>query len=97
MERRCDLDTRLIGIERGATVTEVAAKANDLIGQPVPGYPGFTVLRIIKFQMSPRLEGYDALLLVEVIENQEQLNLKADDIEAIVEIASVMDDPEQTT
>ena len=91
------METRLIGIEHGATVTEVAAKANDLIGKPVPGYPGFIVIRLIQFQMSPRPEGYDALLLVEVVEKQEPLNLKAADVEAIVELASIVDEPEQTS
>lgn len=90
------MDTRLVGIENGATTTEVAASANDLIGKPVPGYPDLIAVRIIQFQMSPRPEGYDALILVEVTEMQEPLNLKAADIEAIIEITSAVDEPEQT-
>jgi hypothetical protein len=90
------METRLVGIERSATTTELAASANNLIGKPVPGYPELIVVRIKRFQMSPRPEGYDALILVEVTETQEPLNLKAADIEAIIEITSAVDEPEMT-
>jgi RAB protein geranylgeranyltransferase component A len=46
--------------------------------------------------MSPCPEGYDALILVEVIATQEPLNLNAADVEAIVEITSAVDEPEQS-
>lgn len=90
------METRLVGIESGATTTEVAASANSLIGRPVPGYPELTAIRIVQFQMSPCPEGYDALILVEVIATQEPLNLNAADVEAIVEITSAVDEPEQS-
>ena len=90
------METRLVGIECAATTTEVAVSANELIGKPVPGYPNLTTVRIVQFQINARPEGYDALILVEVTETQEPLNLKAADIEAIIEITAAVDETEQT-
>ena len=90
------MDTRLVGLEHVPTVTEVAARANDLIGKEVPGSPGCIVIRVIQFELTPHGSSYDALLLVEVEEQHDPLNLKAADVEAIVEITSSVDGPEYT-
>ncbi|GCF10030.1 hypothetical protein [Dictyobacter arantiisoli] len=90
------MDTRLVGLEHVPSVMEVAARANDLIGKEVPGSPGYIVIKVIQFELTQHGSRYDALLLVEIDEPQEPLNLKAADVEAIVEITSAVDEPEQT-
>lgn len=86
------METRLLGHERAETVLDVAAWANDLIGKEVPGQPGYKVIKVIQFQLVQLAAGYDAMVLVEVQEEGESLNLRAADVEAIVDITSAVDE-----
>ncbi|GCE24540.1 hypothetical protein KDA_00240 [Dictyobacter alpinus] len=86
------MENRLLGYEHAATVNEVAMWANGLLGKEVPGEPGYTVVKIIQFQLIQISNGYDVLVLVEVKEELEPLNLKKSDVEAIIDITSAVDD-----
>ncbi|GCE21169.1 hypothetical protein [Dictyobacter kobayashii] len=86
------METRLLGHERAETVLDVASWANDLIGREVPGQPGYKVIKVLQFQLVPLPAGYDAMVLAEVQEEEESLNLRAADVEAIVDITSAVDD-----
>lgn len=86
------METRLLGHKDAATVLTVADWANALIGKEVPGQPGYKVIKVIQFQLVPLSAGYDAMVLVEVQEEAEPLNLRAADVEAIVDITSAVDD-----
>ena len=87
------METRLLGYEHAATVTEIASWANDLIGKEAPDCPGYVVVKVVQFQLvalqSPQ-RGYDALLLVEVVErlSDAQVTLKEADVEVIEQITS---------
>jgi hypothetical protein len=87
------METRLLGYEHAATVTEIAAWANDLIGKEAPGCPGYVVVKVVQFQLVALQlphRGYDALLLVEVVErlSDAQVVLKEADVEVIEQITS---------
>ncbi|TMD91643.1 MAG: hypothetical protein E6I79_05880 [Chloroflexi bacterium] len=94
------METRLLAYEHAVTVSEIAAWANNLIGKEVPGDPGFTVVRVIQFQMISNQGGqggYDAMILVEVTEKHSdtQVALKEADIEVIEELTSSIDETTQ--
>ena len=84
------MDTRLLAYERAATVTEIAAWANDLLGKEVPGSPGYQVVRILQFQFTNQGTSYAALLLVEVTNTSfdNQVALKEADMVEIEQITS---------
>lgn len=88
------METRLIGYEHAAKITDIASWANDLIGKEVPGCPGYSVVRVIQFRFAQVSDGYDALVLVEVKEEGfEELSIKEADVVAIEEITSSVDEP----
>jgi len=100
------METRLLAYEHAVTVSEIASWANNLIGKEVPGDPGFTVVRVIQFQMISNQGGqgsqngqggYDAMILVEVTEKHSdtQVALKEADIEVIEELTSSIDETTQ--
>ncbi|GLV60346.1 hypothetical protein KDH_71660 [Dictyobacter sp. S3.2.2.5] len=86
------METRLLGHKGADTVLDVAAWANDLIGKELPGQPGYRVIKVIQFQLVQLDAGYDALVLVEVQNEGEFLNLKAADVEEIVDITAAVDE-----
>lgn len=89
------METRLVGLEQVPSITVVASRGNELLGKEVPGNPGYIIIKIVHVQVIPQPGGYDALLQVEV-DQQEPLNLKAADVEAIVELTSTIEAPEET-
>lgn len=88
------METRLVGLKQVPSITEVASRGNELLGKEAPGNPGYTIVKIVHVQVVQQPGGYDALLLVKV-DQQEPLNLKAADVEAIVELTSTIDTPEE--
>jgi hypothetical protein len=87
------METRLLGYEQAASMTEIAAWANGLIGKELPEFPQYLVVRIIHFQALAAQNGYDALVLVEVEERPEeteQIALRAEDIAVIEELTSTV-------
>jgi len=97
MESEYIMETRMVGLEAAHTVSEIATWANNLIGQEMPGLPDYRVVRVIQFQLLITQAGYDAMLLVEVAERpldtSEQVALRAQAIEVIVELTSVVGEP----
>lgn len=89
------METRLLAYDHAAAASEIASWANGLIGKEVPGEAGYTVVRVIQFQMISGQSGYNALLLVEVAEREPQpeITLRAADIEVIEELTSSIDEP----
>ncbi len=91
------METRMLGLEAAHTVSEIATWANGLIGQEMPGLPDYRVVRVIQFQLLSTQAGYDAMLLIEIAERpldtSEQVALRAEDIEVIEELTSVMGEP----
>lgn len=65
------MNTKLVTI-RNITFEEIQARANDLVGQPLPGDESVVVRRVVQFQILPYLDfktdlySYDLALLVEV-------------------------------
>src|SRR5579872_6187950 len=92
------METCLLGYERAETVTEIAAWANELVGKAVPGYPDYRVVKVAQFQLVRAQNGYDAMLLVDVMEwlNEEsQVTLREADVKVIEQLTSTMlDKPE---
>ena len=88
------MDTRLVGYELANKITEIASWANGLIGKEVPGEPGYKVVRVIDFQVISNQSHYDALILVEVIEQYHEIEIaiKEEDIETIEQLTSTIDD-----
>lgn len=89
------VETRLLAYEHATTVKEIALWANDLIGKEVPGDPGYTVVRVVQFQVINGQSSYDTMILVEVTERQfeTQVALREADIEVIQELTSSIDEP----
>lgn len=90
------METCLLGYEKAATVIEIAAWANDLIGKEVPGYPAYRVVKVIQFQILPGQSGYDAMILVDVVERSvenDQVALREEDIVEIEELTSAIPEP----
>ena len=92
------METCLLGYERAETVTEIAAWANELVGKAVPGYPDYRVVKVAQFQLVRTQNGYDAMLLVDVMEwlNEEsQVTLREADVKVIEQLtATIIDEPE---
>ncbi|SRR6266487_287113 len=92
------METRMLGYESAATVTQIALWANDLIGKEVPGLPDYRVIKVVRFQILNAQSGYDAMILVEVAErppDTDNLALRAADIEVIEELTSTVGEPVQ--
>ena len=88
----------MLAYERAETVTEIASWANELIGKAVPGYPDYRVLKVVQFQLVRTQNGYDAALLVDVMEwinEGSQLTLREADVKVIEQLTStILDEPE---
>ena len=92
------METCMLAYERAATVTEIAAWANELVGKAVPGYPDYRVVKVVQFQLVRTQNGYDAALLVDVMEwlnEDSQVTLREADVKVIEQLTSTMvDEPE---
>lgn len=88
------METRLLAYDHAAAASAIANWANRLPGKEVPNDPGYTVVRVIQFQMTSGQSGYDALLLVEVTQKEPEVevSLREADVEAIEEITSSIDE-----
>jgi hypothetical protein len=88
------MDTRLLGYEQAISVIEIASWANKLIGQDVPGEPGYKVVRVIDFQVIGTQSRYDAIVLAEVIEqyHEREIAMKEEDIKIIEQMTSTIED-----
>lgn len=88
------MDTRLLGYEQAISVIEIASWANRLIGQDVPGEPGYKVVRVIDFQVISTQNRYDAVVLAEVIEQyrETEIAIKEEDIQIIEQMTSTVDE-----
>ena len=88
----------LFRFKRAETVTEIATWANELIGKAVPGYPDYRVVKVVQFQLVRTQNGYDAALLVDVMEwlNEEsKVTLREADVKVIEQLTStILDEPE---
>ena len=89
------METRLLACEHVTSVIEIASWANALLGKEVPGEPDHLVVSVQQFQLVNGSSGYDAMLLVEVTERQNdtQIALSAADVEVIQELTSSIDEP----
>lgn len=90
------METCMLGYERAATVTEIAAWANELVGKAVPNHPEYQVVKVIQFQLVPVQSGYDAMLLLGVTEwpgEHNQVALREEDVEVIEQLTSVIKEP----
>jgi hypothetical protein len=86
----------MLGYERAATVTEIAAWANELVGKAVPNHPQYQIVKVIQFQLMPMQSGYDAMLLLDVTEwsdEHNQIALREEDVEVIEQLTSVIREP----
>lgn len=91
------METCMLACERAETVTEIATWANELVGKAVPGYPEYRVVKVTRFQIVPTQHGYDAALLVDVmqwIDEESQVTLREADVKVIEQLTSVIDEPE---
>ena len=92
------METCVLAYERAETVTEIATWANELIGKAVPGYPDYRVVKVVQFQLVRTQNGYDAALLVDVMEwlnEDSQVTLREADVKVIEQLTStIMDEPE---
>ena len=90
------METCMLGYERAATVTEIAAWANELVGKAVPNHPEYQIVKVIQFQLVPMQSGYDAMLLLDVTEwsdEHNQIALREEDVEVIEQLTSVIREP----
>jgi hypothetical protein len=88
----------MLGYERAATVTEIAAWANELVGKAVPDHPEYQIVKVVQFQLVSRQSGYDAMLLVDVTEwpdEHDKIALREEDVEVIEQLTSTMTEPPQ--
>ncbi len=92
------METCMLACERAETVTEIASWANELIGKAVPGYPDYRVVKVTQFQLVRTQNGYDAALLVDVMEwlnEGSQVTLREADIKVIEQLTStIVNEPE---
>lgn len=76
------MNTRLVTIQN-MEFTDITARVNDLVGQPLPGDESVIVRRVVQFQILPYLDfktdrySYDVALLVEVEEAERQWGVGA--------------------
>jgi len=92
------VETRLLAYEHAASVGEIAAWGNGVVGKEVPGDPGYSVVSVMRFQVMNGQSGYDAMILVEVTqkgleEGETLVALKEADIEVIEELTASIDEP----
>lgn len=89
------MESRLLGYEHAATVSEIASWTNNLIGKEVPGEPGYIVISVLQFQLISSQSAYDAMILFEVTQKNPEMHiaLKEADIEVIEELTSTIDEP----
>ena len=90
------METCMLGYERAATVTEIAAWANELIGKAVPNHPEYRIVKVVQFQLVSTQSGYDAMLLLDVAEwpnEHEQIALREEDVQVIEQLTSVILEP----
>jgi hypothetical protein len=90
------METCMLGYERAATVIEIAAWANELVGKAVPNHPEYQIVKVIQFQLVPVQSGYDAMLLLDVTEwpdKHNQIALREEDVVVIEQLTSVMAEP----
>ena len=83
----------MLAYEQASTVTEITNWANQLTGKAVPGYPDYRVLKVVQFQIIRTNNGYDAALLVDVMEwlNEEsQVTLREADVRVIEQLTSTI-------
>lgn len=94
------METCMLAYERAETVTEITTWANGLLDKAVPGYPDYRVVKVIRFQIIPVQNGYDAALLVEVrrwYDEESQVMLREADVEVIEQLTSSMGESEGET
>ncbi len=88
----------MLAYDRAETVAEIASWANELVGKAVPGYPDYRVLKVVQFQLMRTQNGYDAALLVDVMEwlnEDSQVTLREADVKIIEQLTStIADEPE---
>ncbi|HKV57521.1 MAG TPA: hypothetical protein VJO32_04545 [Ktedonobacteraceae bacterium] len=88
----------MLGYEQAKTVTEIASWANELVGKAVPGYPDYRVVKVVQFQLVRTQNGYDAALLVDVMEwlnEDNEVSLRESDVKVIEQLTStIMEPPE---
>jgi hypothetical protein len=88
----------MLAYEQAETVTEIANWANELIGKAVPGYPDYRTVKVVQFQLVRTEQGYDAALLVDVMEwldENSQVTLREADVRVIEQLtATIKDEPE---
>ncbi len=92
------METCMLGYEHAATVTEIATWANELVGKSVPGYPDYRIVKVIQFQLVPAQRGYDAMLLVSVVEwldEHDQVALRAEDVAVIEQLTASINEPSE--
>ena len=90
------METCMLGYERAATVTEIAAWANELVGKAVPNHPEYRIVKVVQFQLIQTQSGYDAMLLLDVTEwsdKHNQIALREEDVEAIEQLTSAIAEP----
>ncbi len=89
------MESRLLAYEHATMVSEIAAWANGLIGNEVPGNPGYFVVRVIHFQIINAQNGYAAVILVEVTQREPdtQVALSEADIEVIEDLTASINEP----
>ena len=90
------METCMLGYERAATVTEIAAWANELVGKAVPNHPEYQIVKVVQFQLVPTQNGYDAMLLLDVTkwpDEHNQVALREEDVEVIEQLTSVIIEP----
>jgi len=88
----------MLGYERAATVTEIAAWANGLIGKAVPDHPEYQIVKVVQFQLVSTRGGYDVMLLVDVKEwpdEHDQIALREEDVEVIEQLTSAITESPQ--
>jgi hypothetical protein len=95
------METCMLGYERAETVTEIAAWANELIGKAVPNHPEYQIVKVVQFQLVSTQIGYDAMLLLDVVQwpdENDQVALREEDVQVIEQLTSVISEaPEGET
>lgn len=64
------MDTKLMSKEGLATLEEVSAWSNNLVGKTSPDQPNFKIEKILQFQLVQNKDGYGVVVLVELERRQ---------------------------
>jgi len=92
------MQTCMLGYEQAKTVIEIASWANELVGKAVPGYADYRVVKVVQFQLVRTQTGYDAALLVDVMEwlnEDSEVSLRESDVKVIEQLtATILEPPE---